>query len=436
MTLKIGNFHVKEIQFGDSTNFLNGVLTVNKEEAISIIGKDGSLKNIDLKIARPGESIRMLPVKAVVEPRIRPDGRATFPGHTGTTKMAGEGILHALKNICITAVGMETAFGNNGIIDMAGEGAKHSPYSKLINLVFIAENANSDEDDMRFDNKNFTKIALDFAEYIATAVKEQEPEEWECYELNDVSDKNLPRVAFINQYCNFRGWLKDMTYYGYDLEGVPTTVVNPLEYFDGALANIGNGGIPANAVRTTYDMQNAPIIKRLISEHGKTINFIGALLVGHVETIDEKQKYATMIVSAAKTMKCDAVISLESHCGNVDVDYMMTIAGLEDAGIKTVGILAENNGRDNKNPGKTFMDSKANAIVSTGNTCEVYELPALDTVYGKLQTVATDPYWGAWKEDAVYGPSLREDGSLIIDAHMFMGHDGLLGSSTKIVKDF
>lgn len=33
MKLEIGNFHVRDIQFGDKLSFLNGVLTIQKEEA-------------------------------------------------------------------------------------------------------------------------------------------------------------------------------------------------------------------------------------------------------------------------------------------------------------------------------------------------------------------------------------------------------------------
>lgn len=435
MKLEIGNIHVRDIRFGDETSYNGGILTINKHEAIKALNKDGALKNIDLKVARPGESIRILPVKAVAEPRYRPDGRCVFPGYTGSAVSAGQGIIYALKDMAVLGVGRQSLHGMNGMIDMSGPGAGQSYFSKLVNLVFVAENADPEENKEGLENMNFVKASCYLAEYLGGALENQEPEDWERFELDDVSNKNLPRVAFINQLCNIPGWVKGVSYYGYDLTGIPTTVVNPLEYLDGALTG-DSGSLVANAGRTTYSYQNAPIIKRLIAEHGKTINFIGVILAGHIEPIDQKIQYAAMIVSLAQSLKCDAVISMESHCGNVDVDYMMTLAGLEDVGIKTVGILAENNGRDGRNPGKTYTDPKADAIISTGNTCEVYDLPSMDTVYGSLESIGRDPYWGAWKDDAVYGPSLRKDGSVIVDAHMFMDHDGLLGWSDKTVKDF
>lgn len=435
MKLTIGKFCVKDILFGDKTEYSKGILTVNKAEAIAALNKDGTLKDVDLKVARPGESIRILPVKAAVGPCTRPDGRSSFPGYTGPCAQAGEGVTYALEGMAVLAVGSHTYHGMNGMVDMSGPGAELSPFSKVINLVITAENADPADDKVGTDSIHFVKGAHYLAEYIAQAVKDKEPEETEIYDYCDVSDRKLPRVAFFCQLCNIPNWIKGNLYYGVDLRAVPATVVNPLEFLDGAVTG-DSGSLVPNAIRMTYSVQNSPLVKRLLEEHGKTIDFIGIVLTGHIEPIDQKQQYKTIFASLAKNLKCDAVIAMESHCGNVDVDFMMTLAALEDEGIKTVGILAENNGRDGRNPGKTYTDPKADAIVSTGNTCEVYELPPMEKVYGDLYSIGRDPYWGAWKDDAVYGPSLRKDGSLIVDAHMFMDHDGLLGTSYLTVKDF
>ena len=76
--LRIGNFHVKDIVFGEKTAFKNGVLTVNKEEAIAYLDPNKELKNIQLHIVRPGDSTRILPCKVAVEPRFRRMGAAPF----------------------------------------------------------------------------------------------------------------------------------------------------------------------------------------------------------------------------------------------------------------------------------------------------------------------------------------------------------------------
>ena len=78
--LRIGNFHVKDIVFGEKTSFKNGVLTINKGEAIASLDPDKELKNIEIYIVHPGDETRILPCKVGLEPRFRPDGRAPFPG--------------------------------------------------------------------------------------------------------------------------------------------------------------------------------------------------------------------------------------------------------------------------------------------------------------------------------------------------------------------
>ncbi len=51
-----------------------GVLYVNKEELIALIKEDEHLKEVDVDIVKPGESVRITPVKDVVEPRVKVEG--------------------------------------------------------------------------------------------------------------------------------------------------------------------------------------------------------------------------------------------------------------------------------------------------------------------------------------------------------------------------
>ena len=60
-------------------------LSITKQEALDYIKEDDRITEADLYIAKPGDKIRMCPVKEAIEPRIRPDGRSVFPGHTGRT---------------------------------------------------------------------------------------------------------------------------------------------------------------------------------------------------------------------------------------------------------------------------------------------------------------------------------------------------------------
>lgn len=55
--LEIGNFLVRDIVFGEKTAYEGGILTVNREEATKAINPLGKLKNIELHIVHPGDSV-------------------------------------------------------------------------------------------------------------------------------------------------------------------------------------------------------------------------------------------------------------------------------------------------------------------------------------------------------------------------------------------
>ena len=174
--LKIGNFYVKDIVFGDKTSFKNGVLTVNREEAIACIDPNRELKNIQLHIVRPGDRTRILPCKVAVEPRFRPDGRSTFPGLTGPRVSCGDGDLYAMKGTSVISCG-KYAQAADGMLDMSGPGAKHSIFAKMVNLVVYAELINPTNINQPFRNEAPLKMAAHLlADYVAKSLAGQEPE--------------------------------------------------------------------------------------------------------------------------------------------------------------------------------------------------------------------------------------------------------------------
>ena len=429
--LEIGNFYVKDIRFGSKTSFHEGVLTVNEEEAIACLNADGKLTNIKLYIVRPGDSARLVPAKAAVEPRFRPDGRAVFPGYTGPVKTAGEGLVYALKNMSVICCGK---YGNmvDGMVDMSGPAAKHSIYSQLINLVVYAERAVEKDLDLsiRVEDEQRKAVHL-LAEYVAKSVAEQEPEEWERYELEtgaaEAERKGLPRVAYymtiISQLAN---GCNEMVY-GADCHNMLSMYMHPNEILDGALAS--QFGLMGQTT-TAYGFQNNPVIKRLYKEHGKTIDFVGVVLFPGDVTNDMKLRVRSISGELASALKLDAAIVAEWGGGsNVDVDLFYQLAELEDRGIKTVGIMSEHGG-------KMMQDPKGDAIVSGGDTNEVYELPPMDLVIGDLESTVRDYFYGSWPVHDTYGPSLRPDGSLVVNMYMMADGGNSTGFLAKTVKEY
>ena len=97
MQLKIGNINITDIQFGKETKVEKGVLYVNKEQVMAAVA-DERLTNITLELARPGESVRIMPVKDVIEPRLKIEGNGgVFPGFVNKVDMVGSGTTLVLR---------------------------------------------------------------------------------------------------------------------------------------------------------------------------------------------------------------------------------------------------------------------------------------------------------------------------------------------------
>ena len=66
MKLELGIIPIKDIQFGAESKVENGTIYVNVDELKSLLLEDETLKSVDFQIAKPGESVRIMPVKEVL----------------------------------------------------------------------------------------------------------------------------------------------------------------------------------------------------------------------------------------------------------------------------------------------------------------------------------------------------------------------------------
>lgn len=441
MKLEIGNFQVKDVVFGEKTMFNNGVLSINKEEAMAYIKEDEHITDLDIVIAKPGENTIIVPVKEAVEPRIRLDDRAVFPGVTGEVEPAGSGRVHALKGCSVLGVGKHWGSFGDGLIAMGGEGAKYTLFSELINVCIVAD---TDEEEERHEqqkkNRAIRWASHRLAEYLGNAVKNLEPEEIESFELDPITKRpakvnDLPSVVLVMQP---QSQMEELGYndlvYGWDMNKYVPSFMHPNEVLDGAI--ISGSFMPSSSKWSTYDMQNFPTIKELYKEHGKSINFLGVIMSNLNVSLEQKNRSALFVAQIAKSLGADGAIVTEEGYGNPDADYILCIAALEDVGVKTVGISNECTGRDGASQPLVTLDEKASALVSTGNVSQLIELPPADKVIGELQALARDGLSGGWGYDEILGSSVREDGSIIMENNAMFCGDRIVGWSTKAMKEF
>ena len=71
MKLELGYINITDIQFADVSKVEDGVLYVNTKELEELVLEDEHIKAVEFDIAKPGDSIRITPVKDVIEPRVK-----------------------------------------------------------------------------------------------------------------------------------------------------------------------------------------------------------------------------------------------------------------------------------------------------------------------------------------------------------------------------
>ena len=441
MKLKIGNFYVKDIIFGETTKFEQGILQINKEEALRVVYEDENITDADLIIAKPGDKVRIVPVKEAIEPRYRVEGGPVFPGVTGELMQTGNGTTYALKNSSVLVVGKKWGGFQDGIIDISGEGAKYTLFSELLNICLVADtNEDFEKNEQQKKNKALRWAGMRLSEYLGKTVANLEPEEIEVYELNPLTKRTekenmLPNVAFVMQP---QSQMEEMGYndlvYGWDANHMLPTFMHPNEILDGAV--ISGSFMPCSSKWSTYDFQNYPMIKRLYEEHGKTINFVGVIMSNLNVALEQKERAALFVAQIAKSLGVDAAVVAEEGYGNPDADFIACIVALENAGIKTVGVTNECTGRDGASQPLVTLDQKADAIVSCGNVSELIILPPMETVIGDLESLARDGLSGGWGNDEILGSSVREDGSIIMENNAMFCGDRVSGWSTKTMVEF
>ena len=134
MKLQMNRVFIKDLAFGEKTKVENHTLFINKEEIVNELKKEPGVKDIDIDFAKPGEKKRIIPVKDVIEPRVKIEGAKGFAGVTTDVAQLGSGVVNVLYGAAVVTIGDIVGF-QEGVIDMWGEGAKWTPFSKTYNAV-------------------------------------------------------------------------------------------------------------------------------------------------------------------------------------------------------------------------------------------------------------------------------------------------------------
>lgn len=397
----------------------NGVLYVNKEDIINLCKEDEHIKSVDVEIARPGESVRITPVKDVVEPRVKVEGPGgVFPGILSKVDVVGSGKTNVLKGCAVMTTGKIVGF-QEGIVDMTGPGAQYTPFSKTNNIVVIAEPVDGLK--QHEHEKALRYCGFKTAAYLAEAARNLTPDETEVYETLPLMEgaekfKGLPRVAYV-QMLQSQGLLHDTYVYGVDAKQIVPTILYPTEVFDGAI--ISGNCVSSCDKNPSYVHMNNPVVKELYKEHGKTINFVGMIITNENVYLADKERSSNWTAKLTRYLDLDGAVVSQEGFGNPDTDLIMNCKKIEGQGVKTVIITDEYAGRDGASQSLADADKAADAVITGGNANELIELPKMDKVIGHPEFI--DTIAGG------FDGSLKADGSVTVEIQAITGATSEVG---------
>lgn len=425
MKLELGFIQINNIQFSKECKVENSTLYVDPEAVKAFMYEDDDVKawvkDFKIDIAKPGESVRITPVKDVIEPRVKVEGPGgEFPGVIAKVDTVGSGKTHVLRGMAVVTAGKIVGF-QEGIIDMTGPGADYTPFSKLNNFVVVAEPVEG-YFDHRHEYEHAVRIAgLRAATFIGEIGRDVTPDEVKTFETYGVMEgkekfPNLPRVAYCHMLQS-QGLLHDTYVYGVDAKKIISTLINPTETMDGAI--ISGNCVSACDKNTTYHHQNNPVVADLFEQHGKTLNYVCNIITNENVYLADKRRSSDWASKLAKLLDLDGIIISEEGFGNPDTDLIMNCVKAEQKGIKTVLVTDEYAGQDGKSQSLADADPLADAVVTGGNANEVIVLPKLDKVIGMTDFV--DKIAGG------HAGSLRADGTIEAEIQVITGATNEIG---------
>jgi glycine reductase len=412
---------VSDIGFASPTRLENGILFIDIDELTGLLRSAPNIRDVKLAIARPGESVRIIPVKDVIEPRasLIPEV-PVFPGMLSAWDPDADGIdsgeIVSLSGMVVTTVGSIVGF-QEGLIDMSGPGAEYSLFSKKLHLVLdvaVKEGVG------RHDHEKTIRLAgLKASEYIAGSVVKKLPSAGIRETLvnpGPVGGKGKLRIAYLYMLQS-QGLLHDTYYCGVDVKTMLPRIILPTEVLFGAI--VSGNCVSACDKNTTYHHQNNPILLELLRRHGTDWEFAGCVITNENVTLGDKQRSSTVAAELIASLNPDGVIISKEGFGNPDADLMMNCSKIEAHGIKTVLLTDEFAGQAGASQSLVDTHPKADAIVSTGNANEVVVLPPLDKVIGDDRVIA---------ELAGGSSKCRlPDGSIAIELQAIIGSTNQLG---------
>jgi hypothetical protein len=363
--LELGAFPVHEVDLGRQTRYRDGMLEVDPDELLALARTDPRVTGVEIDLARPGESVRIVNVQDVIEPRVKVEGPGVaYPGFCGRPVTAvGRGCTQRLEGVgvvvCADLLPYKSApftiFRHS--IDMAGPGATE-PYSGLHNLCLTFETDPSIDYPER--NEAAWTGAFLVADRLAQTVAGLTPPRIDAYEVGPANHA-LPNVVLVINVHSVEHHAATVNGFGESIYGLsrlhPPWPLHPTEILDGCIAK-----------RYTWMNANDPLVQDMVRAHGRDFNFVGVLAQRTRWSYQpEKDLTAQQVAKLAKMLGADGVLVTSDVGGNDFVEVALSVQACIQAGMKTVFMSTEESSEEGQKPPWLYPIPEVDAVVSLGS---------------------------------------------------------------------
>ena len=379
---------MSDIRFGTETLWRDGLLQINRDEVVDVIKQDPLVAAADVQLARPGESVRIITISDVIEPRVKVKGDGVaFPGVYGrspatvgcgrTNRLGGMGLVSCATYRDRRNRLSGVAYGD--FVDMSGPGAD-TPYSNLCDVCLVIE-PSSDLNREHY-NRVIQRAMLRVSDLLAKTTIGQEPVETETFDMT--AKQGLPGYVYAHSIVSPEGGSRNpdstagTAIYGITRLTQPW-LLKPTEILDGAAFGAAHG---AGCPWMTWPLMNT-LVLHMCRRHGKDFNFLGCIMVRTMwEEQWQKELVANRTALMANMLGADGALVTPTLRGQRFVETIMVVQALERTGVKTVLITEEEDDEDGTAPPLLVAVPEVVSVVSTGTGGAPGPFPPVEKVIG------------------------------------------------------
>src|SRR5919106_1106109 len=100
--LDVGGFPIQRMTFASETRYQDRTLSIDRTALLAAIAEPRAMADLEIHLAHPGESCRIVHVLDTVAPMVKVQGRSTvYPGFFGPAIPAGSGRNHLLTGAAV-----------------------------------------------------------------------------------------------------------------------------------------------------------------------------------------------------------------------------------------------------------------------------------------------------------------------------------------------